>query len=147
MKEISKMQEQSPVITALSKHIHSFDQWKKDLTHSLKSFRLWLRRNQLITDNVDQRLSSLINILKNDHVTIAFTGEFSRGKTELINAMFFGRYGQRILPSQAGRTTMCPTELFYDRQEGKNYLRLLPIETRNDERPLNAFRNLPDYWL
>jgi len=141
------MYDDSPAINALSNHIHNFDRWKKDLTRSLKSFRLWLRRNQLYTEQVDQQLSDLINILKDDYVTIAFAGELSRGKTELINAMFFARYGQRILPSQAGRTTMCPTELFYDRQEMRSYLRLLPIETRNDSRPLSAFRHLTDYWL
>ena len=132
---------------ALSGQIHTFDRWKKDLTRSLKSFRLWLGRNQLSSDKVDQRLSSLLKILKDDYVTIAFAGEFSRGKTELINAMFFANYGQRILPSQAGRTTMCPTELFYDQQQRSSYLRLLPIETRSDPRPLNEFRHLTDYWL
>ncbi len=141
------MYDESPAKDALSNHIHNFDRWKKDLTRSLKSFRLWLRRNQLYTEQVDQRLSDLINILKDDYVTIAFAGELSRGKTELINAMFFARYGQRILPSQAGRTTMCPTELFFDRQEQRTYLRLLPIETRTDIRPLSAFRHLSDYWL
>jgi hypothetical protein len=34
-----------------------------------------------------------------------------RGKSELINAIFFADYGKRILPSSAGRTTMRPTEL------------------------------------
>ena len=141
------MYEEPSVGDALSGHIHNFDRWKKDLTRSLKSFRLWLRRNKLYTDSVDQRLCSLLKVLKDDYVTIAFTGEFSRGKTELINAMFFARYGQRILPSQAGRTTMCPTELFFDQHLKKTYLRLLPIETRSDTRPLVAFRNLTDYWL
>ncbi len=132
---------------ALAGHIHNFNRWKKDLTRSLKSFRLWLGRNQLYSDKVDQQLSSLLNILKDDYVTIAFAGEFSRGKTELINAMFFAKYGQRILPSRAGRTTMCPTELFYDQDVNNTYLRLLPIETRSDPRPLKEFRHLSDYWL
>ncbi len=47
-------------------------------------------------------------------MSVAFVAEFSRGKSELINAIFFADYGQRILPSSAGRTTMCPTELLYD---------------------------------
>lgn len=132
---------------SLTGHINNFERWKKELGRSLKSFRLWLRRNNLHTDTVDKRLSELLNILKHDHVTIAFAGEFSRGKTELINAMFFARYGQRILPSQAGRTTMCPTELFYDREHQDTYIKLLSIETRNDPRPLTEFRNLDDYWI
>jgi hypothetical protein len=140
-------QKQTSPTNPLTGHIHNFDRWKKDLTRSLKSFRLWLGRNQLHSDKVDQRLSALLKILKDDYVTIAFAGEFSRGKTELINAMFFANYGKRILPSQAGRTTMCPTELFFDQERQSTYLKLLPIETRSDPRPLNAFRELNDYWI
>jgi hypothetical protein len=49
--------------------------------------------------------------LRDDRLSVAFVAEFSRGKSELINAIFFADYGQRILPSSPGRTTMCPTEL------------------------------------
>lgn len=141
------MPQDSTGLNALTGHIHNFERWKADLSRSLKSFRLWLRRNDLFSETVDKRLYNLLSVLKNDYVTIAFAGEFSRGKTELINAMFFARYGKRILPSQAGRTTMCPTELFYDREKDKTYIKLLSIDTRNDPRPLTEFRNLDDYWL
>lgn len=141
------MAQGSADIHTLTGHIHNFERWKKDLGRSLKSFRLWLHRNNLYSETVDKRLYDLLSVLKNDYVTIAFAGEFSRGKTELINAMFFARYGKRILPSQAGRTTMCPTELFYDLEEQETYIKLLAIETRNDERPLTEFRELDDYWV
>ena len=74
-------------------------------------------------------------------------GEYSRGKTELINALFFSEYGQRMLPSQAGRTTMCPTELFFDRTSNSNYLLLLPIETRTGELSLQQLRKQPERWV
>ncbi|MFO7529127.1 MAG: dynamin family protein, partial [Marinobacter sp.] len=77
----------------------------------------------------------------------AFVGEYSRGKTELINALFFSEYGQRMLPSQAGRTTMCPTELFFDRPANQNYLLLLPIETRTGELSLQQLRKQPERWV
>ncbi len=137
----------SSELHTLTGHIHNFERWKKDLARSLKSFRLWLRRNNLYSEPVDSRLHDLLGVLQQDYVTIAFAGEFSRGKTELINAMFFARYGKRILPSQAGRTTMCPTELFYDIQADETYIKLLAIETRNDPRPLTEFRDLEDYWI
>lgn len=137
----------SPELHTLTGHIHNFERWKKDLARSLKSFRLWLRRNSLYSEPVDSRLHDLLTVLQQDYVTIAFAGEFSRGKTELINAMFFARYGKRILPSQAGRTTMCPTELFYDLHDNETYIKLLAIETRNDPRPLTEFRDLEDYWI
>lgn len=78
-----------------------------------------------------------------DELTIAFVGEYSRGKTELINALFFSDFGQRMLPAQAGRTTMRPTELFFDRNHQENYLLLLPIETRVGELSLQQLRAQP----
>ena len=52
-----------------------------------------------------------------------------------------------MLPSQAGRTTMCPTELFFDRSANENYLLLLPIETRNGELSLQQLRKQPERWV
>ena len=52
--------------------------------------------------------------MRTSKVMVAFVAEFSRGKSELINAIFFAGYGRRIMPASAGRTTMCPTELGYD---------------------------------
>ncbi len=127
--------------------VSQFESWKSTIAKELKSFRLWLRRNQLCDDNTDERVKEMLNALGSDFLTIAFTGEFSRGKTELINAIFFADYGQRILPSQAGRTTMCPTELFFDKDSEKSYLRLLPIETRLQETALTDFRQMSSAWV
>ncbi len=129
-----------------SENIDQFSDWKKDISKTLSRFRLWLRRNDLFNEDADKRLFNLQESLKNDYLTIGFVGEFSRGKTELINSLFFAEYGQRILPSEAGRTTMCPTELFYDKKEKRPYLRLLPIETRLDRTTLEEYRLLPNLW-
>jgi dynamin family protein len=129
-----------------SENIDQFSQWKTDIGKTLSRFRLWLRRNDLFNEDVDKQLFKLQESLKNEYLTIAFVGEFSRGKTELINSLFFAEYGQRILPSEAGRTTMCPTELFYDKKEKRPYLRLLPIETRLDHTTLSEYREMPNLW-
>jgi hypothetical protein len=71
--------------------------------------------------------------------------EFSRGKSELINAIFFAGYGRRIMPASAGRTTMCPTELGYDAEQPPS-LRLLPIETRLEPHSLMHWRDEPARW-
>lgn len=83
--------------------------------------------------------------LAEDKLSIAFVAEFSRGKSELINAIFFADYGQRIVPSSAGRTTMCPTELRYD-AAAEPCIRLLPIETRAESRSTSEFRDCPHSW-
>jgi hypothetical protein len=85
--------------------------------------------HDLMEPGVRERLDQLQAQVKNDKIMVAFVAEFSRGKSELINAVFFAGYGRRIMPASAGRTTMCPTELGYD-ADVPPCLRLLPIETR-----------------
>src|SRR5690606_2306333 len=92
-------------------------------------------------------LERALKLLRTDHITLAFVGEFSRGKTELINSLFFSEYGQRMLPSHAGRTTMCPTELFFDPRSERSYIRLLPIETRMADASVAQFKRIPRHWV
>lgn len=132
---------------SFDQHLDGFSQWKTSLNQNVQNLRDWLNRNQLMPPESQKHLEHLETVLTSDYLTLAFVGEFSRGKTELINAIFFGDYGQRILPSQAGRTTMCPTELFYDREEQRPYLRLLPIETRLQGMSLTEYRNMPGHWV
>ncbi len=107
--------------------MRAFDRWKTELIQIIQDYHHWLESNDRGSAEVNVRLFDVIESLKFDHLTIAFVAEFSRGKTELINAIFFADYKRRLLPSEAGRTTMCPTELFYDHNEDQAYIRLLPI--------------------
>ncbi|MBE0484704.1 dynamin family protein [Marinobacter sp.] len=131
----------------LSQQVEAYHNWKKELIRQIGRYRLWLQDNNLFSEDVSTRIRHGLELLIEDELTIAFVGEYSRGKTELINALFFAEYGQRMLPSQAGRTTMCPTELFYDRSANQNYLLLLPIETRTGELSLQQLRKQPDRWV
>jgi len=76
---------------------------------------------------------------------LAFLAEFSRGKTETINALFFSDFNQRLLPSEPGRTTMCPTEIFWDARE-EPCIKLLPIETRQTDDTLSYLKGAPNIW-
>ena len=94
---------------------------------------------------VAQRLVRLEAQVRADRIMVAFVGEFSRGKSELVNAIFFSHYGRRIMPASAGRTTMCPTEIAYD-PDKPQCLRLLPIETRLAAQALMEWRLVPEKW-
>jgi len=131
----------------LSQQVEAYHNWKKELIRQIGRYRLWLQDNQLFSDDISSRIRQGLELLVEDELTIAFVGEYSRGKTELINALFFSDFGQRMLPSQAGRTTMCPTELFFDRNSHQNYLLLLPIETRTGELSLQQLRKQPEHWI
>jgi hypothetical protein len=131
----------------LSQQVEAYHDWKKELIRQIGRYRLWLQDNNLFSEDIRTRIRHGLELLVEDELTIAFVGEYSRGKTELINALFFSAYGQRMLPSQAGRTTMCPTELFFDRSANENYLLLLPIETRTGELSLQQLRKQPERWV
>lgn len=125
-----------------------FDQhgaWRREFALRLKLLAEWMRSHDLLDAAVEERLRRLEAQVRSDKVMVAFVAEFSRGKSELINAIFFAGYGRRIMPASAGRTTMCPTELGYD-AEVPPCLRLLPIETRLKTQALLEWRAVPEKW-
>lgn len=125
-----------------------FDQhgaWRRAFAQQLKQLAEWMSSHELMDASVQERLQRLESQVRTDKVMVAFVAEFSRGKSELINAIFFADYGRRIMPASAGRTTMCPTELGYDAEFAPS-LRLLPIETRLQMHGLAEWRLRPDRW-
>ena len=112
---------------------------------ALDRYRHCVAESDLADAASDQRFSRTMTRLADDKLSIAFVAEFSRGKSELINAIFFADYGQRILPSSAGRTTMCPTELLYDETFPPS-IRLLPIETRAEAQSTSEFKEQSNAW-
>lgn len=131
----------------LSQQVDAYVAWKRELMREITRYRSWLEHNRLNSEAVQAKLERALKVLRTDHITLAFVGEFSRGKTELINSLFFSEYGQRMLPSHAGRTTMCPTELFFDPRSERPYIRLLPIETRTASASVAQFKRIPRHWV
>ncbi|MEX5747953.1 dynamin family protein [Massilia sp. X63] len=113
--------------------------WRAAVAEALEGYGAALREAALLDGAGEQQLARALARLRDDRLSVAFVAEFSRGKTELINAIFFADYGQRILPSSAGRTTMCPTELLYDAARPP-CIRLLPIETRASNLSTSDYR-------
>jgi hypothetical protein len=115
------------------------------LADAISDYADWMDRLHGIDIERTLHLNDTAASLKKDRLLVAFVAEFSRGKTELINALFFADHGQRLLPSDVGRTTMCPVELFSDADEAP-CLKLLPIETRTRTESLGHLRHMPVEW-
>jgi hypothetical protein len=126
--------------------MQAYGRWRTDLIGAITKYQQWLDANKMNSAETELRIFELVEALKSDRLTIAFVAEFARGKTELINAIFFSEYDRRLLPSEAGRTTMCPTELFYDNKANQSYIRLLPIETRLDDMSIQEHKLNPINW-
>lgn len=132
-------------INSLSRRLAAYKRWCDGLIDTIREYQHWAERNGLSSGEEDLRVYELMDMLKSDRITVALVAEFSRGKTELINAIFFADYKQRLLPSEAGRTTMCPTELLYDDQSDPS-IRLLPIETRSSNSTIAEYKRQPVQW-
>lgn len=126
-------------------HLQAYTTWRGFVAQMLQEFQLWMNRQELSDAQTNLRMQHLLERLHEDKLNVAFVAEFSRGKSELINAIFFAEYGQRLLPSSAGRTTMCPTELLWDEHK-EPCLQLLPIETRASNSTTTEYKRYPDEW-
>ena len=125
--------------------LHEYSQWRSQLIQAIEMYQEWRIRYGMTDVHSTGTILNILNGLESDRVTLAFVAEFSRGKTELINALFFAETGVRLLPSAPGRTTMSPTEVFYD-EEGGSYIRLLNIESRLEDISLAEYKNNPARW-
>jgi len=132
-------------MTNIDQHFEAYSSWRQGLFKAITDFRGWLQGQELADVQVDQRMEQILSTLRDDKLYVAFVAEFSRGKSELINAIFFASFGQRVLPSSAGRTTMCPTELQYDKGSAP-HIRLLPIETRASGSSVSELRAFGEEW-
>lgn len=129
----------------IGKKVSQIESWRSQCVAAIESYKDWLEDSGGADDLTGLRIYDLIESLKNDRLVLAFVAEFSRGKSELINALFFADLKQRLLPSDIGRTTMCPTEIFCEAEQPP-YMWLLPIETRKRDETVAGFKKMPVEW-
>ncbi len=125
--------------------LDALGEWRGALTERVDALARFLAEHDLAQGSAREQIESLRERLGNEKLVVAFVAEFSRGKSELINAIFFADTGRRILPATPGRTTMCPVELGWRGDEPAS-LALLPIETRLEGLSLGELRGQPRAW-
>ncbi len=133
------------MINQLEKQISDYRLWREQIATAIADYRDWLDLTGSSDPMQDLRLYDMAESVKHDRLVLAFVAEFARGKTETINALFFSDYKMRLLPCDAGRTTMCPTEIFWDPNE-EPYVKLLPIESRKTDDSLVLLKRNPGVW-
>lgn len=136
---------QDIVTSSLGSKITEYSEWRINLIATIDEYIDWLGQADSIDAVQELRLYDIKESLKKDQLVMAFLAEFSRGKTETINALFFSDFNQRLLPSAPGRTTMCPTEIFWDANE-EPCIKLLPIETRQSDDSLTYLKTTLNAW-
>jgi hypothetical protein len=132
---------------ALAQCLATYQQWKTRMSRAALDLERWLDAHDRATSATRAQIAAALDAIETDRLEVAFVAERSRGKSELINAMIFADLGGRLLPTTAGRATVCPTEILWDGQRKEPYLRLLPIETRARDTSLAALKADPKQWV
>ncbi len=128
----------------LIQRLQEFHAWRVQLADGLRELSVVTGRLELLPGATMLRLEDLGDEIVQDSLRIAFFGEFSRGKSELINALFFADMGGRVLPSGPGQTTMCPVEISGSSQDAG--LRLLPITSRSLDTSVEKLKKATAVW-
>ena len=119
--------------------------WRRALDQQVAAFGQETAAHELLEGSDQSLLLTMRERLASEKLVVAFVAEFSRGKSELINAIFFADTGRRVLPARPGRTTMCPVEMRCE-IGAPPCLSLLPIETRLQGLSLTELRAQPSNW-
>ena len=95
----------------LAHQLDALSAWRRTLDRRVRALARLPGRARAARRGGGAALDALHRKLAADKLVLAFVAEVSRGKSELINAIFFADTGRRVLPATPGRTTMCPVEL------------------------------------
>jgi len=129
----------------LAHQLDALSAWRRTLDRRVRAVADFLAEHELVDTAAGASFDALYRKLGADKLVLACVAEVSRGKSELLNAIFFADTGRRVLPATPGRTTMCPVELqFHAGQPAE--LALLPIDTRLGEQSLAELRAQPQAW-
>jgi hypothetical protein len=134
-----------PMASSFASSLDELSQWRATLGQRLDEYSRFLGEQDVADPAAHESLDMLRRRLSGEKLIVAFVAEFSRGKSELINAIFFSDTGRRVLPATPGRTTMCPVELGFEAGE-EPALALLPISTRLEGLSLTELRGQPKLW-
>ena len=119
--------------------------WRNRAAKELRHWQQWLEKQGVLDESSSQALNSAQGELLKAQYKVAVVGEVSQGKSELINAMLFAQYGQRILPTGVGHGVICPVEFFSD-EDLPPFLEFLSIDTRAGAATLQQLLDTPSAW-
>ena len=130
---------------AITERLADLQSWRAGLSTQIDRVRDFLKTHHFLTPNMDAALEDARTRAAGQRVTVAFIAEVARGKSELINGLFFADLGRRLLPSGPGKGTRCVTELRFDRDR-QTSVRLLPVETRESPKRFDELLKDESVW-
>jgi hypothetical protein len=88
--------------------LNAYKVWRSELIEKLNAYRRWLNAQKLADPDFTLRIQQTMDCVDDYKLYVAFVAEFSRGKTELINALFFFRLRPLAAALQRGQHRHVP---------------------------------------
>ena len=130
---------------AITERLAELKSWRIGISTQIARVTEFLQTHDFLTPNLEAALGDALAQVARQNVTVAFIAEVSRGKSELINGLFFADLGRRLLPSGPGKGTRCVTEVRFDR-DVQTSVKLLPIETRESSKRIDELLKEDKLW-
>jgi GTPase len=128
----------------LIERLREYHQWRVRIANAVDQIAKLSVDLEILPSGTMLRMQNLSREIAGDQLRISFFGEFARGKSELINALFFSDLGARLMPSGPGQTTMCPVEITYGFAPPS--LQLLPIRSRTLNDSIEKLKKNSGLW-
>lgn len=123
--------------------LQEFAGWRGELAALVEQVSAFSHRLDLLPSGTMLRLEMLAREIREERVILSFYGEFARGKSELINALFFYDQEYRFLPSGVGQTTMCPVEICAASDASIDFL---PMQASSMHHNIQDLKKVPEKW-
>src|SRR5581483_5880416 len=72
----------------LAARFEAYADWRRRVSAGVSALHEWLQQQDLADAQVETKVQQILERLQQDKLVVAFVAEFSRGKSELINAIF-----------------------------------------------------------
>ena len=81
---------------AITERLAELKSWRIGISTQIARVTEFLQTHDFLTPNLEAALGDALAQVARQNVTVAFIAEVSRGKSELINGLFFADLGRRL---------------------------------------------------
>jgi len=74
----------------LESEIEEYSSWRQSVSDSVHELSSFLKSYNVTDLRTHHQFETVLGALSDDNLSVAFVAEFSRGKSEMINTIFFG---------------------------------------------------------
>lgn len=134
-------------LSAIQRGVDAYLQWKGRVVRAIGELDAWLAEDVAATTESATEIQAALTTLEADRPTLVIVTGDGANAAALINALFLPGYQQMLIPNEIAWPPPCPISFLWDETRKESYLRLLPIETRSQDKSLAELAANDRQWV